>query len=1163
MKSAKWWMSWAGSLWLSVGCALGATETIDGVTWSYTVAGETATVDGASPVEGPLTIPSKLGEFPVTSIGSYAFGDSFGLTSVTIPDSVTSIAAYAFQNCTGLKEVTVLGNVTNDWRWYESGGALYCQVPFFGCTNLETAVLGEKVTKIGSYMFDDCPNLASVTIPEGVTNIGSFAFWYTSLTDVTVPDSVRSIGTRSFYSCRDLTNVVIGKGVTSIGNEAFLECALESIEVSTNNPAYASQDGILFDKDMSTLIQYPRRRNGEAYAIPDGVVSLGDNSFHECTNLTSVTIPDSVTSIGSRAFDSCSRLYSVSIGSGVRNIGADAFTMSYANPDDWYPYYDTWLSEVHIHDLAAWCRISFANEKATPFWYAHTLFLNGEPLRDLLIPSGITKLGQYAFYGISGLTNVIISDDVTSIGSHAFDDCWLFSLTIGNGVKDIGSYAFNENSLRTVSIPDGVTTIGNWAFARNRSLEDVTIGTNVTQIGQCSFLYCTALTNVTIPTSVTQIGEGAFQYCKSLADATIPDGVTSIQSDLFQGCTSLAKVTIGAGVKSIGSEAFSYCEGLTSLIIPTNVTSIDKNALYGCSELIELYVPENWKGTTKLSGAGVPSECTVIYGLPMAEVVDGVMWHYAVGMENATIVSGHYEGDLAIPETLGGYPVTSVGAVAFAGCNGLENLMIPDGVTSIGRSAFAGCSGLSSVEIPDSVTNIGTKAFSPCTGLTNVTLGSGMRCIGTNAFSDCTALVRVTILGNVTGGWGGASPFSGCTALSTVVLGDAMTGIGAHMFGGCTGLTQMTIPEKVASIGAYAFYKTGLTELTIPAGVTNMGYGAFASCTALTNATILGNISNDWNDNSYETWEWDEFTGMMFPEYHSRDDYPFEGCKNLQTVVLKDTVGHIGNHMFEGCGLANVTIPESVHSMGYGAFADCTALTNVTILGNITNDWGRTQSETGATTDDYPFRGCTRLEKVVLGENLTRIGAWMFGACSHLATLTIPDGILNVGSSAFCGSGLKTLYVPVSWEGTPMLANAEVPADCKVVYGAAPADETTTSGVPHSWLDMNAAGILAANGGDYEAAANALAANGRAVWECYVAGLSTTEKEDDLKVELSFAGGTLKVESMGGGKDGRTYWTEGKKKLGDTDEKWTKLKEGEDWVTEGWRFFRVGAGLAE
>lgn len=1204
MKPAKPWMQLLVFLALAIGWTSGVRadeEMVDDVTWNYTVSGETATVNGASPVEGSLTIPSKLGEFPVTRIGSYAFDDSFDLTSVTIPDSVTCIDAYAFLNCTGLKEVTVLGNVTNDW-----GNARYNDdVPFGGCAILETVVFGEKVTKIGSYMFSGCPNLASVTMPEGVMNIGrnafggtsltdvvipnsvtnigdeafyfssltdvtipasvtkigSYAFSGTSLTDVDIPDSVRSIGYRSFYDCSNLTSVVIGYGVTSIGNEALLHCNLESIEVSTNNPAYASKDGVLFDKTMSTLIQYPTRKEG-AYVIPDGVTNIGSSAFAACTNLTNVTIPDSVTNIGNDAFHDCQNLVSVSIGSGVKNIGTDAFLMRTWDPWQdstlYEDYFAPCLSEVHIHDLAAWCRISFANKYATPCWYARSLFLNGEGLRDLRIPSGITKLGPYAFYGI-GLTNVIIPDEVTSIGSHAFYDCSLRCVTMGGGVIGTGAFAWNTY-LKNVTIGTNATQIGQEAFAHCTALTNMTMGDNVTQIGQEAFDYCKSLTRVTIPTNVTYIGGGAFDLCEGLVEVIIPNGVTSIPSNLFAGCYSLAKVTIGSGVKSIGSEAFSSCKSLISLIFPANVTSIGKNALSGCTGLVELYVPENWKGTTKLSGSGVPSECTVIYGAPLAEVVDGVTWHYTVGKENATIVSGNYKGELAIPETLGGYPVTSVGAVAFAGCKGLEQLVISESVLNIGRSAFAGCSGLLSVEIPDSVTNIGTEAFFQCTELTNVSIGRGVLSLGTNAFSQCTGLTTVAIdsgLEKI-----GPNVFSECTALSRVVLGDEMTFLGSYMFSGCGGLREITIPEKVTHIGAYAFYGTGLTDMTIPTGVTNMGYGAFAFCRALTNVTVLGNITNDWYDNSYYTWEqWDEWDWEMHSVPHASDPSPFSGCTNLRSVVFGDNVRHIGTHMFEGCGLTNVTIPESVYSMGYGAFAYCTALKNVTILGQITNDWGQTWHETmGGNLDDFPFLECTNLQKVVLGEKLQRIGAWMFGSCSHLSTLTIPDSIRAVGSSAFCGSGLKTLYVPVSWEGTSMLANAEVPADCKVVYGTPPADETTTSGVPHSWLDMNAADLLTANGGDYEAAAKAKAANGvNTMWECYVAGLDPKSADQRFAAGLSFMDGKPMVSYAPAGQDGRVYTVYGKKSLADATEDWTDVADTPE--PDAYRFFRVGVSL--
>ena len=179
------------------------------------------------------------------------------------------------------------------------------------------------------------------------------------------------------------------------------------------------------------------------------------------------------------------------------------------------------------------------------------------------------KLGDYAFYGCSGLTSLTIPSSVTSIGGEAFRDC---------------------SGLTSLTIPSSVTSIGDCAFFGCSSLTSLTIPSSVTSIGNNAFYGCSSLTSLTIPSSVTSIGYAAFSDCSSLTSLTIPSSVTSIGDYAFFGCSSLTSLTIPSGVTSIGEAAFSGCSGLTSLTIPSSVTSIGNYALKGCSGLTSIYV---------------------------------------------------------------------------------------------------------------------------------------------------------------------------------------------------------------------------------------------------------------------------------------------------------------------------------------------------------------------------------------------------------------------------------------------------------------------------------------------------------------------------------------------------------------------------------------------
>ncbi len=210
----------------------------------------------------------------------------------------------------------------------------------------------------------------------------------------------------SYYSGKKIipetiTHDGVNYSVSSIGDEAFEDCIY-----------------------LTTII------------IPESVISIGEYAFYKCRNLTTVTIPNSVTSIGHMAFYNCSDLESVTIGNSVTSIGDYAFKNC------------TGLTSVHITDLTAWCNINFNfNDFSNPLYYAHHLYLNGEEIKDLVIPEGVTRIGHNAFGYCSGLTSVTIPESVTSIDDFAFQSCTgLTSVTIPNSVTRIGYFAFSDCS---------------------------------------------------------------------------------------------------------------------------------------------------------------------------------------------------------------------------------------------------------------------------------------------------------------------------------------------------------------------------------------------------------------------------------------------------------------------------------------------------------------------------------------------------------------------------------------------------------------------------------------------------------------------------------------------------------------------------------------------
>ncbi len=657
-------------------------------------------------------------------------GDEFVYLEIALPEPVSSfkfkhtarggnrstqLPAYLCVNAAGFKGVPPVSGSIEGVTWsfdeetgtltFEGDGVLNSSDYNIWNRKVKKVVVGEGITSIGSYAFDDCDGLTSIELPAGLTSIGGYAFYdCDGLTSIEFHAGLTSIESDAFYSCNRLTNITIPNSVTSIGAGAFGSCnALESIVVAEGNAVYDSRESCNAIIETATNALIAGCKNS---TVPESITSIGGFAFYDCDGLTSIELPAGLTSIGGCAFYDCDGLTSIELPAGLTSIGSYAFyscgALQTVVPNcivapELGIYAFNYISSSAVLRYPACCDYTaweefFASTEAvgtvqegtcgenltwrfnedigllrisgTGVMYDYDNESSPQPWRTLgvntvLMDEGVENIGNYAFYNCTALTRIEIPEGVASIGDYTFYNCSsLTSIEIPATVTRIGIPASYSNNVRVFSgcsslaavhindlaawcridfgdagfatanplfyahnlylngklitelvIPDEITEIKPFTFG-GAGITSVTIHENVTEIGQDAFKRCTALSNVVIPDGVTIIGKGAFYECTGLESVTVGAGVTRVDEGAFGRCDKLNAVYISDLAAWCGIAFYSYPnfssnplfnagnlylndELLTELVIPENITDIKQGTFYGSTAIESITLHEH------------------------------------------------------------------------------------------------------------------------------------------------------------------------------------------------------------------------------------------------------------------------------------------------------------------------------------------------------------------------------------------------------------------------------------------------------------------------------------------------------------------------------------------------------------------------------------------
>ena len=920
-------------------------------------------VDEAMDDLAPMEIIFNQDAKKVT-LGYYAF-NGCPVTELKLP-GLASIGNYAFAKCAKLESIS--------FSTLESSIKKLPDYMLQDAVSLKEFTIPAQITEIGAYTFDGCVSITSIDIPETVTKLGNYAFSETGLTSVTLHSKFTntSFGTYLFNNCVSLKQVTFEPKtngtypITQFPNHMFYGCvALDTINIYDfadkitkfgNSTFYKCESLEAFDFTKFTAL-----------------TTLGTNTFSYNPNYVTVDLTKTKVTNINTAFNNLSNLKVFYL---PETMTTEISTTSFTNCSSLEKVYLTksfktaWMSNVNVRIVQKSSvpvevilpaenpnfsvdefGVVYDPDKQTIYFVSPTADLS-----EYIIPETVLTIGAYAFAYNESLTDLIIPEGVTKIDKNAFYYAGINSVVIPTSVEEIGDYAFEFSDLARITFTD----------------------------------------TVELPSKLTKLGAAAFGYT-NLVSVVLPDNLTTIGNNLFTECDKLKSITTGASMTEIPNGFASFANSLEEINMQEGIEVI--------RWIFSSYSYKSGYGSNMMTSINIPASVKTIEANAFCDMANLKTVTFADGSVLETIAAHAFENCLGL-ETVTGVPATlaTIGENAFKNCSSLKALdLSATAVTEILKYTFYNTESMTICALPQSLTTIGDYAFFN-TGIENLAIPATLKTVGVSAFEDA-GLKTIT--------------FPKASVMTS--LGEE--GVVANVFKGTNQLVSVVLPNTLKSIAAGAFENSSvqtvvMADENIPSSLTYIGNSAFANCENLTGFAYLEQVTEI-------------------------GEKAFFCCSNLENTVVSDGLTSLGAMAFAFCNkLTEVYIPESLTTLGGNPYAGIDvskiklAEKNEAFILE-TDENGVTTLYDSEKTVIYAVYGLTgeyeipvddkstvtyapgalagnAITSVIVPAELGVIPDYMFMNCTSLASVTIEEGITQIGQYAFYNTALTTVTIPTT-----------------------------------------------------------------------------------------------------------------------------------------------------